>query len=175
MRERLDLSPDVMIDIFYSPVLTLLATYSLPLTSVAQISKKFLDFFPCLHRVAQARLGYNRYQRYLLRKMIALLFHTLFIVTASNTNENRRIFINNYMQDNNDVRIIMLQDLLDSQAEKLKELEYYEHALQELILRMSMIREEIRVTETIIHVIKSEKADILKKFIRSKDDTRIIK
>lgn len=79
------------------------------------------------------------------------------------------------MQDNNDVRIIMLQDLLDSQAEKLKELEYYEHALQELILRMSMIREEIRVTETIIHVIKSEKADILKKFIRSKDDTRIIK
>lgn len=79
------------------------------------------------------------------------------------------------MQDNNDVKIIMLQDLLDSQEAKIKELEYYEHALQELILRMSMIREEIRVTETIIHVIKSEKADILKKFIRSKDDSRILR
>ena len=79
------------------------------------------------------------------------------------------------MQDINDVKIIMLQDLLESQEAKIKELEYYEHALQELILRMSLIREEIRVTETIIHVIKSEKADILKKFIRSKDDSRIIK
>ena len=79
------------------------------------------------------------------------------------------------MQDINDVKIIMLQDLLQSQEAKIKELEYYENALEELIRRMGMIREEIRVTETIIHVIKSEKADILKKFTRSKDDSRILR
>ena len=78
------------------------------------------------------------------------------------------------MQDTNDPRIIMLQDLLEDQASKKAELEYYEHALKDLLFRMGMIRDEIRITETIIQIIKSEKADIIKNFIRSKDDSRTL-
>jgi len=39
---------------------------------------------------------------------------------------------------------------------------------------MHMVKAEINLTETIINVIKSEKADVLKRFIKKKDDSRIL-
>ena len=46
--------------------------------------------------------------------------------------------------------------------------------MQELLFKMQMVRKEINLTNTIIDVIKNEKADILQKFIESKDNTRIL-
>ena len=46
--------------------------------------------------------------------------------------------------------------------------------MQELLFKMQMVRKEINLTNTIIDVIKNEKADILRKFIESKDNTRIL-
>ena len=37
-----------------------------------------------------------------------------------------------------------------------------------------MVKNEINLTNTIIDVIKNEKADILQQFIESKDNTRVI-
>ena len=46
--------------------------------------------------------------------------------------------------------------------------------MQELLFKMQMVRKEINLTNTIIDVIKNEKADILQEFIESKDNTRIL-
>ena len=46
--------------------------------------------------------------------------------------------------------------------------------MQELLVKMHMVKNEINLTNTIIDVIKNEKADILQQFIESKDNTRVI-
>lgn len=71
-------------------------------------------------------------------------------------------------------KLIMLADLLEERKDKQAELEYYEAQLQELITRMTMVRQEIALTETIINVIKSEKAEVIKDFIRKRDQARIL-
>jgi len=83
-------------------------------------------------------------------------------------------FINIFMEPVDNTRVIMLQDLMEDNAAKKAELEYYEECLQDLLVKMHMVKAEINLTETIINVIKSEKADVLKRFIKKKDDSRIL-
>lgn len=57
------------------------------------------------------------------------------------------------MQESN---IIQIADLIDEKLRKEKELEFYEEELKKLLFRMSMVRQEINLTETIIKMIQKE-------------------
>ena len=61
--------------------------------------------------------------------------------------------------------IIVMSDLLDIRARKLKELDFYNHQLKELQLKMTFIQQEITLTNRIILMIEKEKMVDLKKFI----------
>ena len=39
---------------------------------------------------------------------------------------------------------------------------------------MALVRREIRLTESIIHVIKNEKAEVIADFIKKKEESRIL-
>jgi|TARA_B100001094_G_scaffold117874_1_gene113672 hypothetical protein len=78
------------------------------------------------------------------------------------------------MQQDNFAKIILISDLIKDKEAKEEELLYYERVMQELFVKMHMVKKEINLTNTIIDVIKNEKADILQQFIESKDDTRIL-
>ena len=82
--------------------------------------------------------------------------------------------ISKCMQQDNFAKIILISDLIKDKEAKEEELLYYERVMQELFVKMHMVKKEINVTNTIIDVIKNEKADILQQFIESKDDTRIL-
>ena len=82
--------------------------------------------------------------------------------------------ISNCMQQDKFAKIILISDLLKDKEAKEEELAYYEKVMQELLVKMHMVKNEINLTNTIIDVIKNEKADILQKFIESKDNTRIL-
>jgi len=53
--------------------------------------------------------------------------------------------------------IIVMSDLLDIRARKLKELDFYNHQLKELQLKMTFIQQEITLTNRIILMIEKEK------------------
>ena len=78
------------------------------------------------------------------------------------------------MQQDNFAKIILISDLIKDKEAKEEELLYYEKVMQELFVKMHMVKKEINLTNTIIDVIKNEKADILQQFIESKDDTKIL-
>tara|TARA_B100000965_G_C19518840_1_gene725501 strand:- start:307 stop:543 length:237 start_codon:yes stop_codon:yes gene_type:complete len=78
------------------------------------------------------------------------------------------------MQQDKFAKIILISDLLKDKEAKEEELAYYEKVMQELLVKMHMVKNEINLTNTIIDVIKNEKADILQQFIESKDNTRVI-
>ncbi len=78
------------------------------------------------------------------------------------------------MQQDKFAKIILISDLIKDKEAKEEELAYYEKVMQELLVKMHMVKNEINLTNTIIDVIKNEKADILQKFIESKDNTRIL-
>jgi len=59
-------------------------------------------------------------------------------------------------------KILLLTDIIEQKVRKEKELEYYQEQLQELEKKMWFVRKEIELTNLIISVIESEKADILK-------------
>jgi len=82
--------------------------------------------------------------------------------------------ISNCMQQDKFAKIILISDLLKDKEAKEEELAYYEKVMQELLVKMHMVKNEINLTNTIIDVIKNEKADILQQFIESKDNTRVI-
>ena len=82
--------------------------------------------------------------------------------------------ISNCMQQDKFAKIILISDLIKDKEAKEEELAYYEKVMQELLVKMHMVKNEINLTNTIIDVIKNEKADILQKFIESKDNTRVI-
>ncbi len=71
-------------------------------------------------------------------------------------------------------KLIMLVDLLEDRQAKREELQYYEQCLQDLMERMALVRREIRLTESIIHVIKNEKAEVIADFIKKKEESRIL-
>ena len=52
--------------------------------------------------------------------------------------------------------IIVMSDLLDIRARKLKELEFYNQQLKELQLKMVFIQQEIHLTNKIINKIEKE-------------------
>lgn len=82
--------------------------------------------------------------------------------------------ISNCMQQDKFAKIILISDLIKDKEAKEEELAYYEKVMQELLVKMHMVKNEINLTNTIIDVIKNEKADILQQFIESKDNTRVI-
>tara|TARA_Y100000992_G_C21133015_1_gene427501 strand:- start:207 stop:422 length:216 start_codon:yes stop_codon:yes gene_type:complete len=60
-------------------------------------------------------------------------------------------------------KIIQIADLIEDKLRKEQELEFYEHELQKLLLRMSFVRREIDLTNVIIDMIQNEEIpDILK-------------
>jgi len=59
--------------------------------------------------------------------------------------------INNCMSD-----ILMISDLLDIRARKMKELQFYSEQLEELRLKMLYIQKEIALTNQIIKMIEAE-------------------
>ena len=52
--------------------------------------------------------------------------------------------------------IIVMSDLLDIRARKLKELDFYNQQLKELQLKMVFIQQEIHLTNKIINMIEKE-------------------
>ena len=78
------------------------------------------------------------------------------------------------MQQDKFAKIILISDLIKDKEAKEEERAYYEKVMQELLVKMHMVKNEINLTNTIIDVIKNEKADILQQFIESKDNTRVI-
>jgi hypothetical protein len=52
--------------------------------------------------------------------------------------------------------ILLMSDLLDIRARKLKELEFYNQQLKELQLKMVFIQQEIILTNKIIDMIEKE-------------------
>ena len=52
--------------------------------------------------------------------------------------------------------ILLINDLLDIRARKLKELEFYNQQLKELQLKMVFIQQEIGLTNKIIDMIEKE-------------------
>ena len=65
------------------------------------------------------------------------------------------------MQQDKFAKIILISDLIKDKEAKEEELAYYEKVMQELLVKMHMVKNEINLTNTIIDVIKNEKADIL--------------
>jgi predicted restriction endonuclease len=57
----------------------------------------------------------------------------------------------------NDVKVIILTDLLDTRARKEKELQFYAEQLKELQQKMYYIQKEITLTNDIISMIRNEK------------------
>ena len=67
------------------------------------------------------------------------------------------------MQDSK--KIVQIADLIDEKLQKEQELEFYEQELKKLLFRMSMVRQEINITETIIKMIQNDEIpNLAKKF-----------
>ena len=75
---------------------------------------------------------------------------------------------------NKDSKIVTITDLLQDKEAKQKELDYYENCLKDLLLKMSIVRNQIGVTETIINMIKSENDTLFEDFMAAKDKARIL-
>lgn len=52
--------------------------------------------------------------------------------------------------------IVLLEDLLESKERKEKELKFYEERLNSLLLRVSILKSEVNLTNKIIKMIKEE-------------------
>ena len=76
------------------------------------------------------------------------------------------------MQDN--TKIVMLSELIADKANKEKELLYYQKVLEDLLVKMNLVRKEINLTETIIGIIKDERADLIADFIKDRDNDRVL-
>jgi len=66
------------------------------------------------------------------------------------------------MSDN----IIIIRDLLDTKARKVKELQYYNEELKKLQEKMKWLKMEIKLTEDIIAMIEREKIVDIKEFLK---------
>lgn len=67
-------------------------------------------------------------------------------------------------------KILLLTDIIEQKVRKEKELSYYQAQLEELEQKMWFLRKEIDLTNMIISVIESEKADLLKLPMKDKDE-----
>lgn len=59
-------------------------------------------------------------------------------------------------------KILLISDIIEQKLRKEKELEYYQQQLEELEKKMWFLKKEIDLTNLILSVIETEKADILK-------------
>jgi len=62
--------------------------------------------------------------------------------------------------------IIIIQDLLDTKARKIKELHYYNDELKKLQEKMKWLKMEIKLTEDIIVMIEREKIVDIKELLK---------
>ena len=68
----------------------------------------------------------------------------------------------------NKSNILFLSDIIEQRTRKQNELEYYEQELKNLQSKMLFLREEIKLTNLIIHVVTNEKVVDIQKFIENK-------
>ena len=68
----------------------------------------------------------------------------------------------------NESNILFLSDIIEQRTRKQDELEYYEQELKNLQRKMKFLREEIQLTNLIIHVVTNEKVVDIQKFIENK-------
>ena len=68
----------------------------------------------------------------------------------------------------NESNILFLSDIIEQRTRKQDELEYYEQELKNLQNKMIFLREEIKLTNLIIHVVTNEKVIDIHKYIESK-------
>ena len=61
-----------------------------------------------------------------------------------------------------DSNIISLKDVLEQKLRKEQELEYYEQQLTELQRKMTLVRNDINITNLVIEIINDESRDILR-------------
>lgn len=54
-------------------------------------------------------------------------------------------------------KLIFLKDILETKVRKEQELAYYQKKLEELEVKMSYLRQDINLTNTIINIIEEEK------------------
>ena len=64
--------------------------------------------------------------------------------------------------------ILLLSDIIKQRTRKQDELEYYEQELKKLEVKLIYLREEIKLTNLIIHVVTNEKVTDMHKYIESK-------
>ena len=64
--------------------------------------------------------------------------------------------------------ILLLSDIIKQRTRKQDELEYYEQELKKLEVKLIFLREEIKLTNLIIHVVTNEKVTDMHKYIESK-------
>ena len=64
--------------------------------------------------------------------------------------------------------ILLLSDIIKQRTRKQDELEYYEQELKKLEIKLIYLREEIKLTNLIIHVVTNEKVTDMHKYIESK-------
>lgn len=70
------------------------------------------------------------------------------------------------MEENN-VKIVVLSELLETRARKEKELQFYHEQLKELQLKASYVMAEINLTTKIIYMIEQEKIFDIEKHLKS--------
>jgi hypothetical protein len=68
----------------------------------------------------------------------------------------------------NESNILLLSDIIKQRTRKQDELEYYEQELKKLEIKLIYLREEIKLTNLIIHVVTNEKVTDMHKYIESK-------
>jgi len=68
----------------------------------------------------------------------------------------------------NESNILSLSDIIKQRTRKEDELEFYEQELEKLKIKMMFLREEIKVTSLIIHVVTNEKIIDIQKYIENK-------
>lgn len=71
------------------------------------------------------------------------------------------------MQEN--FKLIIISDLLDSKKRKEQELKFYQDQLNELQTKMIWLKKEIQLTNEIIKMIEKEKVIDIKEMISKKD------
>lgn len=76
------------------------------------------------------------------------------------------------MEEQDNHRVIILQELLDQRNRKQKELLYYQEKLLELEEKMRYIEKDIMITNTIINIIEQENVIDLQTYLitNKKDD-----
>ena len=67
------------------------------------------------------------------------------------------------MPNTSNTNIVIITDVLEMKQRKEEELAYYQEQLEILTQKMAWVRQEIEVTNHIIEIIESEKANIIEK------------